>query len=106
MVAISRRGLRQIGGFQGVTLEGRSVVGLYHVWKRHGIPLADAIDRTRALGFDVSLTSLFDDAIEDGWSPPVIREAIVAAVREIDGPELATAIQGLLFAVEVMRHPA
>ena len=108
MVAISRRGLRQAGGFQGVTLEGRSVVGFYHAWKTYAqvIPLAEAIDHTRALGFDVSLTSLYDDAVADGWGPDEMRTTIARAVQEIDGPELATAIQVLLLAVEVMRHPA
>lgn len=106
MVAISRRGLKRTGGFKGVTLDGRSVVGLYHIWKKHGITLADAIDRTRALGFDVSLTSIYDDAVTDGWKPNEIRATIVRAVQEIDGPELATAIQGLLLAAELTRRPA
>ncbi len=106
MVAISRRGLRRTGGFGGVTLEGRSVVGLYHVWKKHDIPLVDAILRTRGLGFDVSLTSLYDDAVADGVEPKAARDMIVAAVNQVDGPELAAAICGLLLTAEAMKHPA
>ena len=107
MVAnFSRAGLRRIGSYSGVALDGRSVVGVYPVWKKHDIPLADAIERTRYLGFDVSLTSLYDDAVADGWDPGVIRNVIVGAVRTVDGPELATAMLGLLLIAEKMKCPA
>ncbi len=105
-MGFSRAGLRRIGSFGGVTLDGRSVVGVYPVWKRHGVSLADAIERTRHLGFDVSLTSLYDDAVADGWKPSEIRVVIVAAVLKVDGPELAASMQGLLLIAELMRSPA
>lgn len=105
-IPISRAGLRRVGAFDGVTSRGLSVVGVYRVWKHHGLPLAEAILRTRALGFDVSLTSVYDDAVVDGWKPAEIRAIIVTAVLEVDGPELAAAIGGLLIVAELMRCPA
>ena len=105
-MGFSRTGLRRIGSFSGVALDGRSVVGVYPVWKKHDIPLADAIERMRHLDFDVSLTSLYDDAVADGWKPNEIRAIIVAAVLKVDGPELAASMRGLLLIAELMKRPA
>lgn len=58
-----------------------------------GLPLSWTITLARQRGLGVDLPQFYLDAVKAGWKHAKIRATILDAVRDVDGPTVATALE-------------